>query len=75
MHYLRKIQITGRKTTHAQSEEDDLFYWAEKKWYERLKEVQSLKRMIWSSQEKKYPERIAITGGKFLKSETDEDDF
>ena len=71
----RKIKIVGRKTTHAQSEEDDLFYWAEKTWYERLKEVQNLRRMIWSSGKKKYPEKIKITGGKFLKRETDEDDF
>lgn len=71
----REIKKVWRKVSHEQSEEEDLFYWAEKSWPERLREVQELRELIWSSLGKKYPLKIEIIGSKKIKDFTDEDDF
>ncbi len=71
----RKIEKVWRKISHEQSEEDDLIYWSEKSWQERLREVQELRELIWNSFDNRYPLKIVITGGKKIKSVTDEDDF
>ena len=70
-----KIKRVWRKVSHEQAEEDDLFYWAEKSWQERLREVQELRELIWNSFGNKYPLKIEVIGGKKIKTLTDEDDF
>lgn len=75
MEKIRKIEKVWRRTTHEQSAEDDLNYWYEKSWQERLREVQDLREFIWNSFEDGYPSQIEIAGGKKIKTLTDEDDF
>ncbi len=47
----RKIEATGRKISFAQAEEDDLIYWAQRTWQERIIEAERLRRIIWGHQE------------------------
>ena len=71
----RKIAMVVKRTTHAQGEEDDLFFWAEKSWQERLIEVKKWNQAIWNFNGNNDPFKIEVVGGKFLKVVTDEDDF
>ena len=54
--------VVGKKITFAQAEEDELFYWADKNWRERVQETERLRRMIWAHILGKYPEKIEKIG-------------
>jgi hypothetical protein len=71
----RKIEIVGRKASFAEAEEDDIFYWADKTWQERIVETERLRRMIWIHRLGAFPQEFEITGRKISKNQLEEDDF
>ncbi len=75
MEKINKIEPVGRKVNQQQADEDDLFYWADKTWQERIIEAERLRRKIWGYRFGKFPEAFEKVGRKVLKSELDHDDF
>ncbi len=71
----RKIEIVGRKVSFAQAEEDDLFFWADKTWQERIVEAERLRRLIWTHHLGIFPVAFEKIGRKISKAQLDEDDF
>jgi hypothetical protein len=71
----RKIELVGRKVSFAEAEEDDIFYWADKTWQERIIETERLRRLIWGHRLGAFPEKFEISGRKISKSQLQEDDF
>jgi len=58
----RKISIVGKKVTFAEAENEDIDFWAERTWKERVAEAQRLRRMIWTHLLGSFPERMRKTG-------------
>ena len=72
----RKIKLVGGKTSFVETEEADIEYWANLPVKERLRQAFEWNRKVWKHILKNdYPEKIVLTGGKQIKSLTDEDDF
>ncbi len=71
----RQIEPVGRKVGFQQAEDDDIFYWADKTWQERIAETERLRRLIWTHRFGVYPDKFEKTGRVILKSELEEDDF
>ena len=72
----RKIEMTGKRVSFDESEEEDLMYWANLPVKERLAKATEWNKKVWQHILKdKYPEKIEKTGGKKNKFLTDEDDF
>jgi len=71
----RKIEIIGRKVNFQQAEDDDLFYWADRTWQERIAETERLRRLMWTYRLGTYSTKFEKTGSVILKSELDNDDF
>jgi len=67
--------MVGKKLSLEQTEEADLFYWADKTWQERIMEAERLRRLIWGYRLGSFPTSFEITGRKVLKSQLDNDDF
>ncbi len=63
------------KVLFSETEDDDLFYWANKTVKERLEELYEWNKRVWIKISGTYPEKIARSGGKILKENLDEDDF
>ena len=58
--------MVGKKVTFAEAEEDELFFWADKNWKERLEETERLRRIIWTHLLGKYPDKMQKVGS-FIK--------
>jgi hypothetical protein len=72
----RKIAMVVRKVSFAEAEDEDLMYWANLTVKERMNEAAEWNKKVWQHiLGDKYSERIVKTGGKKIKSLTDEDDF
>lgn len=72
----RKIAMMVKKVSFAETDDEDLMYWANLSVKERMTEAAEWNKKIWQHILKdKYPEKIEMTGGKQNKSLTDEDDF
>jgi hypothetical protein len=71
----QKIQITGKRIGFGEAEEEDFEFELSLTWQQRLERMEMLRRKIWTFHLGTYPSKIAIVGGKFLKQNTDEDDF
>ncbi len=71
----RKIEIVGRKVSFQQAEDDDLFYWADITWQERIAETECLRQLIWTYRLGTYPTKFEKTGRVILKPELDNEDF
>jgi len=71
----RKIEVVGRKLSLKEAEEEDLFYWADKTWQERIMEAERLRRLIWGYRLGSFPTSFEVIGRKILKSQLDDDDF
>lgn len=65
----------GGKVLFSQTEDDDLFFWADKTIQERLEELYQWNKKIWIKINGSYPKKISKNGGKILKANLDEDDF
>ena len=74
MNTTKQISTEG-KVTFEQTEDDDLWYWASMSVRERLESVFEWNKKIWHQIRGQYPVKRELAGGKFYKSETDEDDF
>jgi hypothetical protein len=70
-----KIQMIGRKVSFAQAEEDDFAFEVALSWQQRLERMELLRRKIWTFHLGVYPLKIAKAGGKYIKSQAEEDDF
>lgn len=66
---------TVRKVSFEEAEDEDLLFWASKTIGERLKEAFDWNKKVWTHLLGTYPDKIELTGGKKLKTETDKDDF
>ncbi len=61
----RKIEMTGKRVSFDESEEEDLMYWANLPVKERLAKATEWNKKVWQHILKdKYPEKIEKTGGK-----------
>jgi len=75
MEHKRKIEKVVTKVSFAEAEENDLIFWCEKPVGDRMKEMLEWNKKVWSFINGNYPKTIEKTGGKIMKSDTDEDDF
>jgi hypothetical protein len=62
----REMEIVGKKVTFEEAEEDEISFWANKTWKERLKEAERLRKIIWTHLLGKFPEKMQKTG-EFVK--------
>ena len=69
------LKSGGGKVSFSQTEDDDLFFWADKTIQERLEELYQWNKKIWIKINGSYPNKISKNGGKILKANLDEDDF
>lgn len=61
----RKIQLIGRKLSFADAEDEDIFFWADKTWAERIAETERLRRLIWTHRLGYYPLALKRLEEKF----------
>jgi hypothetical protein len=62
----RQMVVAGKRITFAEAEDEDIFFWADRTWKERLQETERLRRKIWTHRLGEYPKRMQATGG-FIK--------
>lgn len=62
----REMVVVGKKSTFDEAEIEDLTFWANKTWKERLAEAERLRRIIWTHLLGKFPEKMQKTG-EFVK--------
>ena len=72
----KERKIVEGKVSFAEAEDADIEYWANLPVEERLRQAFNWNRKVWKHiLNENYPERIKLSGGKQIKSLTDEDDF
>lgn len=64
----REMVLEGKKVTFDEAEQDEITFWADSTWIERLAEAERLRKIIWTHILGKYPEKIEVTGAFINKS-------
>lgn len=62
----REMVLEGKKVTFEEAEQDEITFWMNSTWKERLAEAERLRKIIWTHVLGTYPEKIEVVGA-FIK--------